>query len=147
MCPFTTFVLANPHKIKVCEIDKIYFTTALLLINYFELLVRGRFSFIFCSASAPLCLTTQRGAAVLLKHLKGRRSDSQFNYLCFLSTSAAAASTSTAGAMLITGAPVWGFCSPLAAAFAVILITPEPEALPVLSPTAVPGLVLAIIIS
>ena len=38
---------------------------------------------------------------MLLKHLKGRRSDSQFNYLCFLSTSAAAASTSIAGAMLI----------------------------------------------
>ena len=34
-------------------------------------------------ASAPLCLTTQRGAAVLLKHLKGRRSDSQLIICAF----------------------------------------------------------------
>ena len=68
------------------------------------------------TAKAPSRLTTRRGFA---DFKKGEEFLIKY-YPRFLSTSAAAASTSTAGAMLITGAPVFGFCSPLEAPFAAI---------------------------
>ncbi len=61
------------------------------------------------TAKAPSRLTTRRGFAVFKK---GEEFLIKY-YPRFLSTNAAAASTSIAGAMLIAGAPVFGFFSPL----------------------------------
>lgn len=61
------------------------------------------------TAKAPSRLTTRRGFA---DFKKGEEFLIKY-YPRFLSTNAAAASMSIAGAMLIAGAPVFGFFSPL----------------------------------
>ena len=75
-------------------------------------MLKAKMSYAYpCSktAKAPSRLTTRRGFA---DFKKGEEFLIKY-YPRFLSTNAAAASTSIAGAMLIAGAPVFGFFSPL----------------------------------